>query len=145
MFYTMLESAVPALISGVLLMIIGAIGGWLVKAIKDVKSEREELQKLKGSMKKYVGTYDKITATFKNINRATIITICNQALLDNYISDVSFRCLCELQESYHGWYGNSYTDELIEKVKHLYQTQNMFPKTLEVQDTYVDSVKGIDS
>lgn len=145
MSHTILQSAAPSLIAGLLLMVIGSLSGWLVKAISDVKSERKELQELKENMKKYAETYDKITTTFKNINRANIITICNQALLDNYISDVSFRCLCELQESYHGWYGNSYTDELIEKVKHLYQTQNTFPKALKLADVYVDSVKGTDS
>lgn len=131
------NSAIGSIVSGLCLMLIGGFSGWVFKTFNELKTERDEMNQLKDAMLEYQQTYKNMTLTFKNINRASIITICNQALLDEYISDISFKCLCELEESYHGWHGNSYTDELIEKVKTMYQHQSTFPSELRA-DKYND-------
>ena len=124
------DSAISSIVSGLFLMLVGGFSGWLFKTFNELKTERNELNKLKDTMLEYEETYKNMALTFKNINRASIITICNEALLKSYISDISFKCLCELEESYHGWHGNSYTDELIEKVKIMYQHQSTYPSVL---------------
>lgn len=120
----------PSIVSGIALMVVGAVAGWALKAIRGIKEERESISSMRDAFDSFIEEHKINMLATKNITRALIIDICNTALQQGYISDASFKCLCELSESYHMMHGNSYTDELVEKVKTLYQHQASYPPVL---------------
>lgn len=128
-----IDPAMTSIISGVFLMAAGAIAGWAIDRIRGIKEERKAIASIKCSFDELINEHKTMALAMKNVNRANIIDICNRALIDGFISDTSFKCLCELEESYHMQHGNSYTDELIEKVKALYHNQISFPDVLSTK------------
>ena len=131
--HEVITPAMTSIISGVALLIIGAFSSWVYGTYKQIKSERAAISDMRDSFDTFIGEHKTMMMAMKNINRASIIDICNRSLRDGYISDTSYRCLCELEETYHMMHGNSYTDELIEKVKDLYKNQTHFPTVLATQ------------
>lgn len=127
----MIEPAMSSIISGLVLMAVGAAAGWLVNEIKQVTKERAQNADMAQNFQSFMQDSKTQTMAIKNMNRAFIIDICNRALKEGFISETSFKCLCELEETYHLMHGNSYTDELIEKVKQLYQHQTSYPLELD--------------
>lgn len=122
-----LESALPSIVSGIVLMVIGGVVGWVCNKYKGYKQDHETIQKLEEDISTFMEEHRVVMLAVKNINRATIIDMCDRAIRRGYISDNHFKCLCELEESYHMLHGNSYTDEIIEKTKALYQRQSIIP------------------
>lgn len=128
-----MQPAMPSIISGIALMVIGAIGGWALKAIRGIKEERKNMAEMREAFELFTHEHKVSMMATKNIIRALIIDMCNTALQQGYISDTSFKCLCELAESYHLMHGNSYADEIIEKVKTLYRHQGSYPSVLDAK------------
>lgn len=129
-----LEAALPSILSGIVLMMVGGIGGWLATKYKSYKNDLQSLRDLNQSFSQFRIEHENVMFAVKNINRATIIDMCDRAMRRGYISDNHFKCLCELEESYHRLHGNSYTDEIIEKTKSLYQRQSITPNMRDFQD-----------
>ena len=127
----MMEPAMSSIISGLILMAVGAAAGWLVNGIKQVREERAQNTEIAQNFQSFMQEHKAQTMAIKNMNRAFIIDICNRSLKEGFISETSFKCLCELEETYHLMHGNSYTDELIEKVKQLYKHQTSYPSELD--------------
>lgn len=133
-----ISSAIPSIISGVALFVIGGLCSWILSTYNQLKSEHQSVNDMKKSFDSFCVEHKTMVLAMKNINRSVIVDICNRALRDGYISDVSYRCLCELEETYHMMHGNSYTDELIEKVKDLYKNQMHFPSVLATKSSAIN-------
>lgn len=133
-----ISPAIPSIISGVALLVIGGLCHWIFSTYNQLKSEHQSMNDMKNSFDSFCVDHKTMVMAMKNMNRAIIIDICNRALRDGYISDTSYRCLCELEETYHTMHGNSYTDELIEKVKELYKNQMHFPSVLTTKSSAIN-------
>lgn len=120
-----LEPAMPSILSGIVLMIVGGVGGWLVSRLKNYKKDHEAMMEMRDSFTEFMQEHKTLMLAVKNINRATILDMCERATRRRFISDNNFKCLCELEESYHRLHGNSYTDEIIEKTKLMYKNQTI--------------------
>ena len=120
-----LEPAMPSILSGIVLMIVGGVGGWLVSRLKNYKKDHEAMMEMHESFTEFMQEHKTLMLAVKNINRATILDMCERATRRGFISDNNFKCLCELEESYHRLHGNSYTDEIIEKTKLMYKNQTI--------------------
>lgn len=120
-----LEPAMPSILSGIVLMIVGGVGGWLVSRLKNYKKDHEAMMEMRESFTEFMQEHKTLMLAVKNINRATILDMCERATRRGFISDNNFKCLCELEESYHRLHGNSYTDEIIEKTKLMYKNQTI--------------------
>ena len=90
----------------------------------DVK-DHEAMMEMRESFTEFMQEHKTLMLAVKNINRATILDMCERATRRGFISDNNFKCLCELEESYHRLHGNSYTDEIIEKTKLMYKNQTI--------------------
>lgn len=117
------EAATPSIISGLFLLVIGYVVGYVINRYKQYKEDRTSLDDMMDSIDKMIKEHSIVMYAIKNMNRATIIDMCDRAIKSSYISDVQFKALCELEDSYHQLHGNSYTDEMIEKAKTIYQQQ----------------------
>lgn len=125
MFEPYIQTAAPQIISGVAMMIIGAAIGWAANKYRNFKQEHEDFSDMKHSFDDMIEEHKIVMSAIRNINRSTIIDICSKAMEQNYISETQFKCLCDLEESYHDLHGNSYADEVIEKTKTIYHTQEL--------------------
>lgn len=120
-----LEPAMPSIISGIALMLVGALVGWFSKKYKDYKKNQETIEEMRESFTIFIQEHKTNVLAIKNITRATILDMCDRAMRRGYMSDNHFKCLCELEESYHLLHGNSYVDEVIQKTKEMYRNQDI--------------------